>query len=72
MRLSTEEFLIYWDSLEMIEHQEMLRMIKASQFPHLKKEDAEELHKFVYKIAHPKPKTTKHDPTQIMRILNGQ
>lgn len=52
LTIDVEEML--WQSITMIESQDMLIAMKTADFPHLKKENRSRVHKSIYKNAFPK------------------
>ncbi len=43
----------FWESITVIEAQNMLTRMTVADYPHVKKEDRTKIHRKLYKLAHP-------------------
>lgn len=72
-QLDVENFENYWGAIPIIEAQQLMKNLTASDWPHLKENSRESLHRQLYEQAYPDSfKETKQLATSdLARILGG-
>lgn len=69
--LSAEEFNAYFQAIDILESQEMLRALTVSDFPDMKKINREKLHRQLHKRAYPYQKKVAITVEDLKRMLGG-
>ena len=65
------DFSVYLEAVEIIEAQEMLRAMNIADYPTMKKNDRQRLHRQVYKTAYPNEKKRVITTQDLKKILGG-
>lgn len=72
-QLSVDKIDLYWQAITTIEAQEMLKQLTVSDWPHLKQNQRETIHRRLFQDAYPASfKETKQlETADLARILGG-
>lgn len=75
LNLGTDVFMGLWDSITILEAQDQLSKLKASDYPNWKPKDRKQYHKWVYDRAFPAKEkvlvVTQNDLNRVLGLNNG-